>query len=200
VHRFFGFFLQLGLLGPLILGVLDSSFLFLPFGNDLLLVILIARKHSLLPLLVPMAALGSATGVYLLDVVCRKGGEEGLKKMLKPKRFEYLKKRMGEHAGFAVALACLAPPPFPFTPVIAAASAFQYSRRRLLIVAFAARLVRFTLVGTAAIVLGHDILRIARSPDFLHAMVVFIVFCALGSTISVIGWVKRSKHPHAAPA
>jgi membrane protein YqaA with SNARE-associated domain len=195
VHRFFGFFLHLGAFGPLILGVLDSSFLFLPFGNDLLLVILIARTHKLFALYVPMAAIGSTIGIFLLDLVCRKGGEEGLRKMIKPKRLDYLKKKMSERAGYGVAVACLAPPPFPFTPVIAAASAFQYPRRRLLTIAFVMRMVRFSLVGLAAILLGHDILQIARSTAFNWAMIVFIALCAIGSTISVVGWVKRSKRP-----
>src|SRR5215813_8851689 len=86
VRRLLAFFLHLGPAGPLLLGIADSSFLFLPFGNDLLLVILLARNHEHFWIYVPMAALGSTMGVLLLDMVCRKGGEEGLKKMLKPKR------------------------------------------------------------------------------------------------------------------
>jgi membrane protein YqaA with SNARE-associated domain len=193
VHRLLGIFLAMGPAGPLLLGIADSSFLFLPFGNDLLLVLLLARDHHLIWLYVPLAALGSVTGVFLLDLVCRKGGEEGLKKMLKPKRFEYLEKQIDKRAGFAVALACIAPPPFPFTPVIAAASAFEYPRSRLLTIAFIARTVRFSLVGLAAVLLGHQILAIARSRPFFWTMIGFIVVCVIGSAISVIGWIRRSK-------
>jgi hypothetical protein len=39
------FLLQLGYFGPVLMGALDSSFLFLPFGNDLLVVTLVARNH-----------------------------------------------------------------------------------------------------------------------------------------------------------
>jgi membrane protein YqaA with SNARE-associated domain len=194
MRRLFAFFLHLGPFGPLLLGIGDSSFLFLPFGNDLLLVILIARNPSLFPLYVGMAALGSMIGVLLLDAVCRKGGKEGLKKMLKPKRIAYMKKRMEEHAGFMIALACIAPPPFPFTAVIAAASALAYPRKRLLAIAFAGRLIRFTLVGLAAIHWGRGILRIARSPEVTWGMIAFTVVCIVGSTISVVGWVRRSKY------
>src|SRR5579883_3549299 len=183
--------MHLGPAGPLLLGVADSSFLFLPFGNDLLLVILLAQNHKLFPVYVPMAAVGSAIGVFLLDLVCRKGGEEGLKKMMKEKRFDYLKKKMSQRAGFAVALACIAPPPFPFTPVIAAASAFEYPRAKLLLIAFFTRALRFSLVGLAAIEFGGGILRIARSTPFLYTMWVFIAFCVVGSVISVYGWLKR---------
>lgn len=85
--------------GPLILGIADSSFLFLPFGNDLLVVILVARSHARLPVYVLTAAIGSVLGVLLLDSVCRKGGEEGLRKMMKPARFAYFKRRMENGRG-----------------------------------------------------------------------------------------------------
>ncbi|HLH39002.1 MAG TPA: VTT domain-containing protein [Bryobacteraceae bacterium] len=201
MHRFFAFFLHLGVFGPLILGVLDSSFLFLPFGNDILIVVLIARKHQEYAWYVLLAAAGSTAGVLLLDLVCRKGGEEGLRKMLKPKRYEYFEQKMDKRAGLMIALACIAPPPFPFTPVIAAASAFQYPRKRELLIVFFARLVRFSLVGLAAILLGDEILRIVKSGPFYWAMIGFIVLCAVGSAYSVYGWVKRSKRaPAARPA
>lgn len=193
MRKFFVILLHLGLFGPLILGVLDSSFLFLPFGNDILLVVLIAGNHRGFARYVPMAAVGSTIGVFLLDLVCRRGGEEGLRKMMKPKRFDYFEKKIKKDAGFAVAVACIAPPPFPFTAVIAAASAFQYSRKRELLIVFFARLLRFSLVGIAAIFLGRDILRIAHSRPFYWSMVGFIALCAIGSAISVYGWVRRGK-------
>lgn len=37
-HPLLQFLLHIGYFGPLLMGVLDSSFLFLPFGNDLLVV------------------------------------------------------------------------------------------------------------------------------------------------------------------
>jgi membrane protein YqaA with SNARE-associated domain len=184
---------HLGVIGPLLLGIADSSFLFLPFGNDLLIVILTVRDHSHLPYYVATAAIGSTLGVLLLDVVCRKGGEEGLKKMMKPRRLEYFKRRMADQAGVAIGLACVAPPPFPFTLVIASASAFAYPRRRLLGLVFVARAVRFTIVGLLAIEFGGQILRIARAPATTWIMVGFIALCVVGSAIQVLQWVRRGR-------
>src|SRR5215469_2054228 len=98
-RHFLFVFLSFGALGLVILGILDSSFLFLPFGNDLLLVILAARDHGRMPLYAAAASLGSATGVYLLDMVTRKGGERGLERLVSRKRLEYLKTRMQRQAG-----------------------------------------------------------------------------------------------------
>src|SRR5579862_9716849 len=116
----FTLLLHAGGLGLVILGIFDSSFLFVPFGNDLLLVILTARHHEYFPLYVVAASLGSAIGVFLLDLVCRRGGEEGLKKMMSRRRHDYLKRKMSQNAAVAIVVACLTPPPFPFTAVIAA--------------------------------------------------------------------------------
>jgi membrane protein YqaA with SNARE-associated domain len=193
VRHLLAWLLMLGIYGPLLLGIADSSFLFLPFGNDLLIVILVARNHARLPFLVLTAAVGSTIGVLLLDAVCRKGGEEGLKRMMKPRRLEYFKQRMSNRAAVAIGLACLAPPPFPFTLVIASASAFAYPRRRLLGLIFVTRAVRFTIVGLLAIRFGRDILRMARAPEATWIMLGFIVLCVIGSAIQIMQWVRRSR-------
>lgn len=195
MHLVFNFILRIGWAGPLLLGIADSSFLVLPFGNDLLLTILIARHHALAWDYAPIAAAGSVAGIALLDLVCRSGGEAGLKKMVKRERFGQLKKQMNRRAAYAVATACIAPPPFPFTAVIAAASAFQYPRRKLFPIAFVARLARFSVVATLAVVFGRQVLAIAKSGPFFWAMIAFIAVCAAGSAYSVYGWIRRSRKP-----
>jgi len=187
------YFIHLGAFGPLLLGILDSSFLFLPFGNDFLLVVLTSRDPEHLPLYVLTASMGSTLGVLLLDLVCRKGGQEGLKRMMSRKRFEYLKAKMAKRSSLVLAVACVAPPPFPFTLVVAAASAFQYARTRLLSVIFFCRAIRFTLLGLLAIWLGRHIIRIINSQEFTWYMVGFIVLCTVGSTIQLFRWIQRSR-------
>jgi membrane protein YqaA with SNARE-associated domain len=195
VRHVFTWLLHAGMLGPFLLGIADSSFLFLPFGNDLLVIVLAARHHSELPWYVLTASLGSMTGVFLLDLVCRKGGEQGLKGMMKAGRFEYFKRRMSNRAGIAIGVASLAPPPFPFTLVVASASAFGYPRRRLLGLVLVARAVRFTILGLLAIRYGRSILRIAEAPETTWIMVGFIVLCAIGSAFQVLQWARRSRQP-----
>ena len=175
------------------MGVLDSSFLFLPFGNDLLIVGLVARHHQGLIIYVLAAACGSTFGVLLLDLVARKGGEEGIQKVAGPKRFEYLKRKIGEKGGRAIVLGCLAPPPFPFTMVVATNSALGYPRRRLLWIVWLTRAARFTIIGLLAVKFGRVILRIADSPAFKWSMAGFIAICIIGSAISITNWVRKSR-------
>ena len=176
----------------LLLGVLDSSFLFLPLGNDLLLVALTVRNHAALPLYVAMAAAGSTLGCYFVDLIVRKGGGAGLKMVLSPKRLSYVEKKVGDRAAAALLVATLAPPPFPFTTVIAAVSALHYPRGKMLGIIAAGRLVRFTIIGLLAIWLGRHMLRMARTPAFEWSMGAFIALCVVGSAISIYKWVSGS--------
>ncbi len=184
------FFLQLGIFGLLLVTIADDSFLFLPIGGDLLAVILIARNHSLLVPCILAGAAGSTIGVFILDLVCRKGGEAGLKRFVKPKLHEYLKRQIEKRAALALIISCLSPPPFPFGAAIAVASALQYPKTRLLLVVFSARAVRFVLIGWSAFQFGPQIIRIANSSGFLWFMAGFIAFCVIGSAMSIIHWVR----------
>ena len=98
--------------GLLVLGILDSSFLFAPLGNDLLVVALTARKHSI-PLMLyyaGMSTIGSVLGCLLVDVVLRKAGEKGLEKHLSKRRLEYVKRKVTNNAAWALVIASVAPP------------------------------------------------------------------------------------------
>lgn len=193
LNHAFGWLLGLGSGGLFILGVLDSSFLMLPLGNDLLITALTIEHHERLPFYIAFASLGSCTGVFLLDLFARKGGEVGLQKIMSKRRFEYLKRKMSRRASIPLALVCVAPPPFPFTPVVATASAFNYPRWRLLAIILGGRIVRFTVVGLLAIRFGDEILRLAKTNVFLGVMIAIIVASAVGSVLSVMKWVRQSR-------
>jgi len=193
VHTLFVFFVHLGAFGLLLLGVLDDTFLFLPLGNDLLLVALTVRHHSLLPLYVAAAAAGSTLGCYVIDLIVRKRGGAGVRKILSAKRLKYVEKKVENRAAAALLVATLAPPPFPFTTVIAAVSALHYPRGKMLGVIAAGRVVRFTIIGLLALWLGRHFLRITETPAFEWSMAAFIALCVIGSAISIYNWVHSSR-------
>jgi membrane protein YqaA with SNARE-associated domain len=193
VHTLFLFFAHLGPFGLLLLGALDSSFLFLPLGNDLLLVALTVRHPTNLPLYIAMAAAGSTLGCYFLDLTVRKGGGAGLKMVLSPKRLKFVEEKVEHRAVSALLVATLSPPPFPFTLVVAAVSALHYPRGKMLGVIATGRVARFTVIGLLAIWLGRHMLRITRTPAFEWSMAGFIALCVIGSTISIYNWVRGSR-------
>ena len=118
-HALFRFFWELGGPGLLLLGILDSSFLFAPLGNDLLVVALSAHYHSVPRMLyyAAMSTIGSVLGCLLVDMILRPAGEHGLAKHLPARRIGYIKAKVERNAAWALIVASVAPPPFPFTPV-----------------------------------------------------------------------------------
>jgi membrane protein YqaA with SNARE-associated domain len=189
------FVLKFGGLGLLIVGILDSSYLFAPWGNDLLLVALTARHPEFLRMLyyAAMSTAGSVLGCLLIDIPMRPLGAKGLEQRLSQKRLTRIRVKVEKNAGRALAVAALAPPPFPFTPFVMAAAALQYSRNRLLAVVGIARMVRFVLLGLLALRFGERILGWAQNPVVQTLLIIFIVVCIVGSVVSVYGWIHRSR-------
>jgi membrane protein YqaA with SNARE-associated domain len=199
-----GLFAKSGGFGLLVLGILDSSFLFAPLGNDLLVVALASRERDLPRMLyyAGMSTIGSAIGCLLVDLIFRKAGEKGLERHLSRRRLDYVKRKVTENAAWALILASIAPPPFPFTPFVMAAAALQYPRKRLLAITTAARMVRFTALGVLAYFYGRRILKWAESDAVQWVLIGLVVVCTVGSVVSVVGWIRRSRHAagrHAPP-
>ena len=190
---FLGFLFHIGYFGPLVMGILDSSFLILPFGNDLVVVGLVANHHHGVPWYVLSAACGSTIGAFLLAFVAGKLGEEGIRKVSGDAQYEKLRKRIGKRSGAAIALAGLAPPPFPFTTVIAAVSALDYPIWRILLINFLARGTRFTILAILALKFGKRVLTIAHSKPFEWSMIVFIALCMAASGFSIWKWWQKTR-------
>jgi membrane protein YqaA with SNARE-associated domain len=191
-EAFFLFFLHLGGFGLLLLGIIDAI-LFTPLANDVLLVALTSSNRSHWFYYACMATLGSVMGCFILYVISRRGGEKGLARALSPKRFEYVKRKLAKQTPWAVAAASILPPPFPFTPIIAGAAAFQYPRPKLLGIIAVARLVRFTTLALLAVRFGRHILDIANSPVVYWSMIGLVVISIIGSVYTIVTRVRRGR-------
>jgi membrane protein YqaA with SNARE-associated domain len=191
----FAFVLKFGGVGLLVLGILDSSFLFAPWGNDLLVVAMTARHPDYGHMLyyAGMSTVGSVLGCLLIDVTLRPLGEKGLEKYLSARRLKRVQSKVRDKVGRAVAIGSLIPPPFPFTAFVMAASALQYSRKRLLAIVAATRMIRFTALGLLAMRFGERILKWSDNRIVQQLLVALIVICTVGSVLSVYGWIRRSR-------
>ena len=188
------FFRRLGALGLLMLSALDSSFLVLPFGNDLLLIALVSHNRNSLIWIayVIVSAIGSVIGVLVVDLLMRKAGEKGLERFVKARRIEALKKKLENKLGITVLIATLLPPPFPFTPVIMTASALQCSRRKLFGAVFVGRLVRYTVEAVLALYFGRRLIAYFNSDIVSYIVYGLVAVAIVLSTLSVLRWLKRS--------
>lgn len=191
----FALVLKLGGAGLLILGILDSSFLFAPWGNDVLVVAMTARHPTVAKMLyyAAMSATGSVLGCLLLDLTLRPLGASGLEKYVPAGRLKRAEAKIRENTGKTLAIASLAPPPFPFTAFVMAAAALQYSRSRMLLLIGATRMIRFTLLGVLALRFGESILRWFKRPIVQGFLIGLIILCTVGSVVSVYGWIRRCR-------
>ena len=184
------FFRRLGVFGIFLFSVLDSSFLVLPFGNDLLLIGLISSDRNGFGWIayVLAASVGSVIGVLFVDWLARKGGEKGLERFVSRQKVEQLKQKIDNQAGITVLLATLIPPPFPFTAVIMTASALQYPRSKLFGIVFGGRIVRYTIEAILALYFGRKLIRYINSEVFVYVVYGLMAVAAVASVLSILKW------------
>ena len=187
------FFLRLGIFGLFLMSALDSSFLVLPFGNDLLLIALVSSNRDSLIWIayVIVSAIGSVVGVFFVDLIMRKAGETGLERFVSRKRIDKLKAKLENKAGITVFIATLIPPPFPFTPAVMTASALQSPRGQLLIAVFLGRLVRFGIEAVLALYFGRQLIAFMNSDAVTYIVYALIGIAVILSTLSLLRWLKR---------
>jgi membrane protein YqaA with SNARE-associated domain len=183
---------RLGGPGLFLVGIVDSSFLFMPLANDFLLIALAATHHERMFYYALMAALGSTIGCAITDTISRKAGETVQEK--KPSRYvQLVRNQVKKNAGWTIAITALLPPPFPFTPFVAAAAGAGYPRKKLLSLAGAMRMVRFTAEGLLAIVYGKWILSVAQSPAVKGVIIGLTVIAVIGIAVAVYRWVASAR-------
>lgn len=197
-YSILNFFRQLGAPGLFLMAILDSSFLFLPFGNDFLLIALVSSNRGAIWILyVLVSAFGSMLGVFIVDVIMRNAGEEGLERFVKKKRVDQLKKKLDKGVGWVVFTSTILPPPFPFTPVIMTACALQGSRAKIYTAVFVGRLLRFTIEAMLAIYFGQAVLRFFDSPVVDYVIYALIGIAVVGSVLSLLKWIQNRKREEA---
>ena len=109
------------------------------------------------------------------------------------RRFNYLKRKAGQKAALFIALACLAPPPFPFTMLVATTSALGYARKKILTIVAVCRAIRFSILSLLAIKYGEAIMRVINTPAFKWTVGAFGVLCLIMSAFTIAKWVKTSR-------
>ncbi len=190
-HLAIGVF-HLGGPGLLAVGALDSSFLVLPLGNDVLVVTLCASHTSRTLYYVAMVTAGSILGCSITSWLSRKG-EHKLRQHVSERRLNYIERHASKPAGWMVVVAAVMPPPFPFTLFVAEAAAFEYPPSKLLLIIGGARLLRFSVEGVLAVLYGQWILGVIQTRAFEYGVAVLMVICIGASAYSIIRLVRQSR-------
>jgi membrane protein YqaA with SNARE-associated domain len=149
---------QLGGVGFIPLGILDSSVIPLPGSMDVLTIVLAARAGQMWLYYTIMATVGSVLGSYITYRLARKGGEAMLERRFTKARAAKICKLFGRWGFAAIAIPAVLPPPMPMVPFLFAAGAMQYPVRKFLAALTLGRIIRYGVLAFLAARYGRQIL------------------------------------------
>lgn len=142
-----------GAFGLFVVALLDSTFVPLPSSVDALMLLLSTTKPSWMLLYAFMATSGSALGCLILYLISRRAGARALNRFSEAKRTR-VKNWIERYDMFAVLVATLLPPPFPFKLFVVSAGVFRFSLLRFMLAIVVGRGFRFLLEGYFAVRYG----------------------------------------------
>jgi membrane protein YqaA with SNARE-associated domain len=153
--RFSEYLITYGAFGLFVVALLDSTFVPLPSSADALMIVLSTAHPSWMLLYAFMATAGSALGCWILYLVSRRAGARALNRFSEAKQHR-VKSLIDRYDIFAVLVATLLPPPFPFKLFVVTAGVFRFSLVRFMLAIVAGRAFRFLLEGYFAVRYGAE--------------------------------------------
>jgi membrane protein YqaA with SNARE-associated domain len=185
--------IRLGGPGLVLLGIADNSVVPLTGSMDVLTIWLAARHRDLWPYYALMATAGAVLGGYVTYSLGRKGGKQAIESKLHKRRAQKLFTRFN-HWGFrTVFFSAMLPPPFPMVPVLLAAGALQYSRKKFVGALAAGRGVRYSLVAGFGSLYGRHIVAFV-SRYYKLALLILIGLAVIGSIVTLFGYLRSRKN------
>ncbi len=144
--------------GLLLIAIADSSFLSLPEGNDLLIVVLsIGKSWEVMSYYCVMTTLGSVIGCHLLFWVGKTGGRSALESRFKKSTVERVESFVSRYGVSSVMIPSIIPPPMPFKVFVLTAGVFQMDSWKFLVAVLAGRSIRYFTWGILAVLYGEKV-------------------------------------------
>src|SRR5215813_13403661 len=144
-----------GALGVLAIALMDAAFIPLPGGPDVVVMALAHHNHAMTPVYIIAAVVGSTIGSLFLYFIARKGGQAALRTFSSDKRAR-VENLINRYDIWALLLAAVLPPPFPFKLFVLSAGAFRMQLWRFITAMVIGRGVRFILEGWMAVRYGEQ--------------------------------------------
>jgi membrane protein YqaA with SNARE-associated domain len=197
LHHLYVFAQGLGGPGLLLVALLDSSFLSVPEGNDLLIVVLsTGRGWSEMTYYVTMTIIGSVSGCSLLYAVGRRGGGF-FERRLKPSRLERARQAYRRWGVWAVVVPSILPPPTPFKIFVLSAGLFRLPFSRFFVAVLVGRSIRYFMWGILAVLYGEAAKRFIQQ-NLPAVGVALALALALGLSVYIVLRVRRGANSGAA--
>ena len=165
-----------GAFGLFAVALLDSTFVPLPSSADALMLLLSTTNPSWMLLYAFMATSGSAIGCWILYLISRRAGARALNRFSEAKQ-QRVKNWIEKYDAFAVLVATLLPPPFPFKLFVITAGVFRFSLLRFMLAIIVGRAFRFLLEGYFAVRYG------AQAKEILTR---YYPFIGIGLAVAIV--------------
>ncbi len=179
--------------GPslILLGIADNSVIPLTGSMDVLTLWLAAHHRNLWPYYAAMATVGAVGGGYITYALGRKGGKEALEHKLNQKKAKIVFARFNRWGFGAVFAGAILPPPFPLVPVLLAAGALQYPKKKFVAALTLGRAVRYSLVAGLGSLYARQITAFF-SRYYKPAVLVLVGLAVIGGILSFLEY-RRSR-------
>jgi LPXTG-motif cell wall-anchored protein len=167
----------LGGIGVLILAIGDSSFLTVPEGNDLLIVILSTGKSwGNMAYFVGMTVIGSVIGCLLLYAVGRKGGRPILRRRFSQQKIDRAEMLFKKYGILTIVIPSILPPPLPFKIFVLSAGVFRLNILEFLTAVVIGRTIRYSMWGILAVLYGNTFKRFMQQNLNSIGMILLVLF------------------------
>ena len=187
---------RLGGPGLILLGIADNSFVPLTGSMDVFTIWLAAKHRDLWPYYAAMATTGAVLGGYITYSLGRQGGKEAMHRKLNPQRAEKVFNQFDRWGFRTVALTAMLPPPFPMVPVLLAAGALQYPRKKFIGALAVGRSIRYFLIAGFGSLYARQIARFFNR-YYKLALFTFIGLAIIGSIVALREYLRsRRNHEH----
>jgi membrane protein YqaA with SNARE-associated domain len=181
-----------GAFGLFAISLLDSAFIPLPSGPDLIMITLSAADHSRMLLYALAATVGSTLGCTILYLIARRAGLVALSRV-SPERRDRIENLLGRYDMLAVMLPAVLPPPFPFKPFVLSAGVFKLKLPRFVAAIFIGRAIRFLLEGWLAIRFGDEAWPLIKQ----HGLKVLLIVGVLLLIFFAVNYFRRKRQSQA---
>jgi membrane protein DedA with SNARE-associated domain len=187
------FIASLGGVGVMCLAIADSSFLSLPEGNDLLIVVLSAGKSwGTMAYFVAMTVIGSVIGCMLLYYLGRKGGSPMLRRRFSKQSIDRAEKLFERFGILTILVPSILPPPLPFKIFVLSAGVFRLKVPEFLIAVVIGRTLRYAMWGILAVLYGNAVKQFMQENLNLTGIILLISF-VIFVAVSLFFYFRRLK-------
>jgi membrane protein YqaA with SNARE-associated domain len=162
---------------------------------DVLTLWLAAGHRDIWPYYAVMATIGAVLGGYITYSLGRKGGKETMQKRLKKRKADKLFKSFEKWGFRTIAVSALLPPPFPLVPVLLAAGALQYPRKKFVAALALGRSVRYFLLAGLGSLYARQITSFFNR-YYKPAVITLVGLAVIGSIIALREYLHSRKNSH----